>query len=213
MLKRVKHHWSHWFVDHGIIRAMYNNFYPLSDKMYRISQPTPFQVRKYHKKLGIKTIINLRGENNFGSYFFEKEECHKLGIVFIDFRIYSRDVPTKEVLLHLKELFTTIEYPAMMHCKSGADRAGIASVLYLIFQHNTPVEIAIQQLGAKYGHFKQNKTGILDYFFQCYLDFNAHTPISFLDWVEHHFDRDEIKNNFQHKPLMGVLTDKLMRRE
>ena len=31
-------------------------------------------------------------------------------------------------------MFETIEYPAVMHCKSGADRAGIMAALYLILK-------------------------------------------------------------------------------
>ena len=34
-------------VDHGAIRAVYNNFYDLGGGMYRSSQPSPAQIRKY----------------------------------------------------------------------------------------------------------------------------------------------------------------------
>ena len=72
-----------FFVDHGFVRNLYNNFYALSDEMYRSSQPAPFQVRRYKQKYGIKTIINLRGENTFGSYHYEKEACEQEGLKFI----------------------------------------------------------------------------------------------------------------------------------
>ena len=49
-------------VDHGFIRAVYNNFYHLGGGMYRCSQPSPAQIRKYQRKYGIRSIINLRGE-------------------------------------------------------------------------------------------------------------------------------------------------------
>ena len=62
-------------VDHGFVRAIYNNLYDLGGGMFRSSQPSPAQIRKYHRKYGLKTIINLRGEHDYGSYFFEREVC------------------------------------------------------------------------------------------------------------------------------------------
>ena len=53
----------------------------------------------------------------------------------------------------------------MMHCKSGADRAGIASCLYLIYKQNM-MFYATKQLSFKYLHIKYAKTGILDYLFE-----------------------------------------------
>lgn len=213
MLKRLKLWMSLIFVDHGFFRMMYNNFYPLSGDMYRLSHPSPHKIRKYQAQYGIKTIVNLRGPNKYGSYILEEETCKKQGIELVNIRILSRDVPTKEQIFAFKEMFETITYPAMMHCKSGADRAGIASVLYLVFMHNTPVDEAMKQLARKYGHFKSNKTGILDHFFECYLAFNAHTPTPFLDWVEHHFDRETVAQSFRHDATANILTDKLVGRE
>jgi len=55
----------------------------------------------------------------------EKEACEKHDITMVDFRVYSRDTHTRDKIRAAKELFETIEYPAVMHCKSGADRTGI----------------------------------------------------------------------------------------
>ena len=55
-------------VDHGAIRAVYNNLYNLGGGMYRSSQPSPAQLRKYREKLGLRTVINLRGAHGYGSY-------------------------------------------------------------------------------------------------------------------------------------------------
>ena len=41
-----------------------------------------------------------------------------------------------------------------MHCKSGADRAGLMSALYLILNQNVPVDKAKDQLSFKYLHLK-----------------------------------------------------------
>ena len=72
-----------------------------------------------------------------------------------------------------KDLFESIEYPALMHCKSGADRAGLMSVLYKLLREKVPFEQAVEQLSLKYLHVKHGKTGMLDAFFQAYADYNA----------------------------------------
>ena len=44
-----------------------------------------------------------------------------------------------------------------MHCKSGADRAGIVAVMYKLLHEKAPFEEAVEQLSFKYGHIKQGK--------------------------------------------------------
>ena len=57
----------------------------------------------------------------------------------VDFTITSREVPSRERVLGARDLFASIEYPALMHCKSGADRAGIMSVFYAHFRLGLPI--------------------------------------------------------------------------
>ena len=83
-------------VDHGAIRAVYNNLYDLGGGMYRSSQPSPAQIRKYQQKFGLKTIVNLRGAHGYGSYALEREACEKLGIALHDVKLYSRTPPEIE---------------------------------------------------------------------------------------------------------------------
>ena len=111
------------------------------------------------------------------------------------------------------EIFDTIEYPALIHCKSGADRAGIISVLYALTKLNLPYEEAITHLSLKYLHVKAGKTGVLDYFFECYRVYNETTPIAFMDWVENVYDRDAVQAGFMSSWWGNLLTEKLLRRE
>ena len=82
----------------------------------------------------------------------------------MELSISSRDLPTKATIKKFFLLLDTIKYPAIMHCKSGADRVGIASSLYLIYKHKYNVLEASKQLSLKHLHIKYAKTGILDYF-------------------------------------------------
>ena len=198
--------------DHGFIRSIYNNFYALPGGLYRCSQPSPAQIRKYHRQYGIRTIINLRGENPYGGYALEQDVCRELGIELIDFRLYSRDMPSVEEVLGARDLFQRIAYPALMHCKSGADRAGLGATFYRHFRLGEPIA-QIHELRKKYGHFTLGRTAILDYFLQCYLDDNAREPMSFEAWVQTRYDQQALTARFDSGRVGNWFIDKLLRRE
>jgi len=200
------------FVDHGIFRLFYLNKYRLGDKAWRAAQPAPHHIRSLARQ-GVRTIINLRGERPCGSYWLEQAECERLGIRLINFQVRSRQAPTAEQIRAAKELFDSIEYPMLLHCKSGADRAGLMSVLYLHLKEGVPVEEAKEQLSLRYGHFRQADTGVLDRVFDSYLEYNARQPIAFLDWVDTVYDPIELKRSFRSAGWARRLVDLVLRRE
>ena len=116
-------------------------------------------------------------------------------------------------MLHAaRELFAEAELPAMMHCKSGADRAGLMAALFLLIVEKRPVREAASQLAWKYGHVKQAKTGLLDAFFAAYIPYEDQ-GMDFFDWVDTIYDPEEVTRNFQAKGWAVRLTDSILRRE
>ena len=201
-----------WFGDHAVLRKMVKNRHWVDDRLLRGNQPSPQQLAEL-KAQGIKTIINLRGGD--GSFaLLEREACEKLGLKLVDLIVTSREVPSRDRVLAAKKMFEEIEYPAFMHCKSGADRAGLMSTLYAHFQLGQPIEQAKGQLAWKYLHAKIGKTGVLDYMFDRYLSDAAPQGISFIDWVNSDaYDPAEMKSKFRAKWWGSLLTEHIMRRE
>lgn len=200
------------FVDHGVFRLAYQNRHQLAENVWRSAQPAPHHVR-HLARMGIRTIVNLRGARFCGSYWLERQACARSGIHLEDFQMRSRAAPAKAEIFGARELFQRIEYPMLMHCKSGADRAGLMSVLYLIAREGVPVETARAQLGLKYGHVRQADTGILDYFFERYLEDNAKVPTPFFDWVAHVYDPVELRRTFGASGWANTLVNTILRRE
>jgi protein tyrosine/serine phosphatase len=177
--------------------------------MARANQPSPKQIAHY-AAMGIKTILNLRGPSDTGYYWLEREACEKHGLAMIDFRMFSREAPSPEQVKAAKALFEQIEYPALMHCKSGADRAGAMAVLYKILKMGVPVAEAVEQLEIKYLHVKHGKTGVIDYFFERYLaEANGR---SFEEWAAT-TDPKAIKKAFSRKLSANIPLDALLQRE
>lgn len=182
--------------DHGFLRLKFSNLHKISDEMWRSNQPSPKQIADHARIRGIRTILNLRGESTKGYYLLEKEACERHGITLVDFQIFSRELPKKEKIFEAKSLFETISYPALMHCKSGSDRAGMMSLLYKLLREEVHFEEAALQLSFEFLHIRYGKTGVLDAFVETYLRDNTQSPIEFLDWVDQKYDPVEIKKQF-----------------
>ena len=162
----------------------------------------------------MRTIVNLRGGREHGSWQLQKEACERLGIHLAEFIVRSRGAPDRETLLSAKEFFDRIEYPAVLHCKSGADRAGFVAALYLIVHEGKSVDEAQRQLSMRFGHFRFSKTGILDAFFDLYRREGEARGIPFLD-----LGRDALRpgspgaRTSARASGPSLLVDRIMRRE
>jgi protein tyrosine/serine phosphatase len=199
--------------DHAYLRLRFQNAHWISEELVRTNQPWPHQLAAW-KARGIKTVINLRGGFDASFHALEKEACERLGLTMVDFTITSREVPSRERVHGAKALFETIAYPALMHCKSGADRAGIMSVFYMHFRKGKTIRQALEQLHLRYLHVRAGKTGVLDYTFERYLAEGEPAGLSFIEWVDSPaYDPAGIKADFRSKWWGELLTDQFVRRE
>ncbi len=98
-----------------------------------------------------------------------------------------------------------------MHCKSGADRAGLAAGLVILFEGGTSQQ-ALAQLSWRFGHFNRSRTGILDAFFLRYQR-EAEGRVAFLDWVRDGYDEAALKRDFSSGRLADFLNDTVLHRE
>lgn len=199
-------------IDHGVFRLIYQNKFRLGARAWRSAQPAPRDIRRLARQ-GLRTVVNLRGERQCGSYWLERASCARYGIALADFQMRSRNPPTRNELHALRELLDKIEYPILLHCKSGADRAGLAGALYLVIKEGVPVHIAKSQLSARYGHFRHADTGVLDSFFERYIDDTRHRPMPFFEWVDNVYDCEELKRTFRAKNWAKRLVNSVLQRE
>lgn len=207
------------FADHAIIRRLYDNTHEIAPGVFRSFQPSPGALERWAKR-GLKTVVNLRGTNPCAALFLEEEACARLGLRLENFRVFSREAPSGEIVFGARELFNRIEYPALFHCKSGADRVGVIAALYLFFKEKRPLDEALGQLSLRYGHVMQGKTGVIDAAFERYLDHARANGVSltdvdaFLKWVDSgDYDPAAIKRDFMGSWWGNFLTERILRRE
>ena len=199
-------------VDHGIFRLAYLNAHRVTPRLWRSAQPAPGQIAAFARK-GVKTIVNLRGGREHGSWPLQKEACERHGIRLVDFVLRSRGAPDRETILGSKAFFASLDEPALVHCKSGADRAGFFAALYLLVHEKRPLKEAMAALSFRYGHFRFAKTGILDAFFEAYRREGEAKGIAFLDWVATIYDPERLEREFKPGLFSSLVADKLIRRE
>ncbi|WP_161862939.1 fused DSP-PTPase phosphatase/NAD kinase-like protein [Algicella marina] len=198
-----------WF-DHGFLRILWRNHDEVAPGIWRANQPGPKRLREL-ADLGMRSIINLRGESGWGTYFLEKEVAEEAGVELLNARLYSRRPPTREEALRYIEALDAAPRPVLLHCKSGADRAGLAAAMALLDQ-GASAEEAARELSLRYLHIRQAKTGILDAFIAHYGAYQATGDLPFRRWLAEVYDPAEVKP-VKGKGFGNFLVEKVLARE
>lgn len=200
------------FADHGIFRLFYLNKHRVDARMWRSAQPAPHDITRMAKD-GIRTIVNLRGGREHGAWPLERDACERNGITLREFVLRSRELPDRETILNLADFLQSLEYPALAHCKSGADRAGLFSALYVLIVLGGTAAQARKELSVRYGHVRLAKTGVLDVLIDAYEVEGERKGIGFMDWARDVYDPVRIGAEFNANSWASFLVDRLMRRE
>lgn len=126
-------------------------------QLYRSPQLDKEQFQEAIDKLGVKTIINLRGDSDKAWYKDEVLVAKKNGVLLIDIGMSARRLPHREDLIKLLDAFRNAPRPILIHCKAGVDRTGEASALYQMIYMGKSKEEALEMLSPKFAHFEKFK--------------------------------------------------------
>lgn len=182
--------YERWF-DHGFLRERWTNMYQITPDVWRSNHPTATRFDRL-TQMGIRTIISLRGSCSAPWALLEQEACERHGIALKTVGLQSRKAPSRAALQALIYLFRSVDGPILMHCKSGADRAGLASAIYLIVIQGEPVANARRMLSLRYAHLKCSKTRVLGML----LDDFAAAGGDFEHWLAHDYDESALQHRF-----------------
>jgi protein tyrosine phosphatase (PTP) superfamily phosphohydrolase (DUF442 family) len=165
-------------------------------RVYRSAQPTDGLPSLVASK-GLATVLNLRGGSDADPWYAaEVANTRRLGVDFYDLPMTATARPTRKQLLTVLDLLDRCKYPLLIHCKSGSDRTGLVSALYLMSRKGIPPERAEDAFSLYYGHVPLLGTRHLHEPFREYADWLkshqlAHTPERFRDWVAHDYRADD----------------------
>ena len=101
----------------------------ISDVLFRGAQPKENGLVEL-KKLGITTIVDLRGEDR-ERYEWERKEAESLGMRFVHVAVSGWAPPTDEQVVQFLSLFHDEPHQKVfVHCLFGDDRTGVFVATY-----------------------------------------------------------------------------------
>jgi protein tyrosine phosphatase (PTP) superfamily phosphohydrolase (DUF442 family) len=164
-MKGVKPHRFRWFFR-GIIPLIlvvvvvtfrnplfHGNFGVVEpERVYRSAQPDD-NLPRVIEQYGLASILNLRGGSPADPWYAaEVRVSRERGVDFYDLSMSATRRPRRRELLILLDLFERCRYPLLIHCKSGSDRTGLATALYLMSRQGEPPDRALRAFSLLYGH-------------------------------------------------------------
>lgn len=117
----------------------------INDHLYRGAQPRPQGVAEL-KKLGITTIVDLRGEDR-EKITWERRQAESLGIRFVNIPVSGWAPPTNEQVLQFLSYFRDDpNQKIFVHCRFGDDRTGVFVATYRMAIEKWPAEQALKEM-------------------------------------------------------------------
>ncbi len=102
---------------------------------YGSRQMTGKALHRYFDKYGVKTLINLRGENPGADWYDpEAEACRAAGVRLENFSWSKNKIPDPESLARFINVIETGTPPFLAHCQGGTHRTGMAAAVYQLLK-------------------------------------------------------------------------------
>lgn len=177
----------YWLKDHGFLRGPWKNFHKLDDDVWRHNHPSPARLAQL-QAMGAASILTLRGSTSPPSVI-EAQACAELGLTFRTLEMRATILPKREALLGLIAAFREMPKPMVVHCKSGSDRTGLASTIYLHVFKGVPLAEARGQLSLRFIHNPWGRARVVNRLLDAYDTAHNATGIGFEDWVRDEYDR------------------------
>jgi protein tyrosine/serine phosphatase len=117
----------------------------VNDYLYRGAQPHPAGIQEL-KKLGITTIVDLRGENPM-QRDSERQQAESLGIRLVSIPVSGWDPPSNEQVAQFLSLFrNNPKEKVFVHCRFGDDRTGVFVATYRMAYEGWPSTQAMNEM-------------------------------------------------------------------
>jgi len=167
-----------------IINNLFNNFYTVTpNQLYRSAQLSARSLKKQIEKYKIKTVVNLRGLNPHATWWQnEKNVTKKMNVLLFNITMNHSKIITLEQFKQLITIYKNAPRPILIHCRTGADRTGEASAIWLLlFREKNSKFLNIKkhlnkilsQLSVKYRYVQYlhpQKTLFVKNFGECFLE-------------------------------------------
>jgi protein tyrosine/serine phosphatase len=130
--------------------ALHNFHTVIANEVYRSAAPGDALIERLAREKHLKAIIDLRGHADADPE--EERTARRLGLDFIRVPMAVTRLPTRQEMIALVRAIDSAPRPMLIHCKSGADRTGVASAMAAM-RGGQPLDAAVSsQLRLAYLH-------------------------------------------------------------
>ena len=187
------------------------NFQEVVDgRIFRSAQFSGTKLEKYIRKHELKTIINLRGENEGKEWYeTEKEIAANNHVEFYDLGLEALTLPPFLLLDPIVETLQSAKRPLLIHCRSGVDRTGLVSALALAIESDPPISLVKKQLPLNpLTRLFRDSVGVV--FFSAYEKWlsetdNEHSADNLLYYIEREYVDDSGNMEYTIETVQGVI--------
>lgn len=136
----------------GVYLFGWANFHQLDKNAYRSAQMFDYNLEYFLKEYQIKSILNLRGAHPERKHYQDEIRiAQELNVLHYNYEMQSYNELNSSRINALLEILKEAPKPLLIHCRSGADRTGLVSALYML-QNGAPFDEAKKHLSYRYGH-------------------------------------------------------------
>ena len=116
------------------------NLFQVSDGLFRGAQPEKTEGYASLAEMGIRTVVNLRGG------YDEEDSCRRHGLDYVHIPMRAWSFEEEDVIRFLKVASRPENQPVFVHCRRGADRAGMAVAVYRVVVEGWSKEDALFEM-------------------------------------------------------------------
>ena len=132
------------------------------NQIYRSGQMSGTDLACAIRRLGLKSIVNLRGTNSDRKWFqTEKAVACDHCLAYYTVEMSARHEASLSQMEEIVYLIREAPKPLLLHCDGGADRAGLVAALVRYRYEGKPADEAKRELSIWYGHLPWLRPGVI----------------------------------------------------
>jgi protein tyrosine phosphatase (PTP) superfamily phosphohydrolase (DUF442 family) len=164
-------------------------------EIWRSAQPSGPEMDAFISRLGLRSVLNLRGERG-GSAWLKEERAvtEARGAELHTVRLSAKEMPPSQRLRQIVQVLDTAPRPLLFHCKGGVERSGLVGAVALLL-HGGALAQAREQFAASKGYVQllsgSELPRVLDDYERWLGELGEdHSPDRFRAWVETDYHPD-----------------------
>lgn len=102
-------------------------------EVYRSAQPDGPETAAFIERLGLRSILNLRGERGRSAWLAEERAAAAAhGVEHHSVRLSAKRMPPSPRLREIVEILDTAPRPLLFHCQGGVERSGLIGAVAVL---------------------------------------------------------------------------------